>query len=116
MGWYLNRVNNGATAADSDHYANTGAEIWYEAGKHITLKTYVLPNDMLFRGQALSRKRIANLKGKLAVESKEEMQKRGVASPDVADAVFGAMMPSSGFGVIGMTWALPMAVGNPLGF
>lgn len=114
MGWYLNRVNNGATASDSEHYVNTGAEIWFEAGKHITLKTYCLPNDMSFRGQALSRKRVPNQKGKLAVESKEEMQKRGVASPDLADAVFGAMMPSSGFGLVGISWAIPMAIGNPL--
>jgi hypothetical protein len=33
------------------------------------------------------------LKGKLAIESKSDMKKRGVHSPDRADAVFGAMTP-----------------------
>lgn len=104
-GWILNRVNNGATASDSEHYVSVGAEIWYEAGKHITNKTYVLPRDMTFRAQALSRKRKKNDKGKLAVETKEEMRMRGVSSPDAADAVFGAMMPSHGWGSRGISWA-----------
>jgi len=115
MGWCLNRVNNGAAASDSDHYVNAGAEIWFEAGKHITPKTFILPNDMSFRGQALSRKRIPNQKGKLAAESKEEMQKRGVASPDLADAVFGCMMPFGGYHNQSVAWAVPMAVGRPMG-
>jgi hypothetical protein len=113
-GWQLNRVNNGAPASDPDHYANTGAEIWFEAGKHITLKTFVLPPEMTFRGQALSRKRKRNDKGKLACESKEEMAERGVASPDEADAVFGAMMPGGGFSQEAISYCFPMAVGRPL--
>lgn len=115
MGWSINRVNNGFPATDSEHYGSVGAEIWYEAGKHITNKTFVLPKDQVFRGQALSRKRAMNNKGKLAVESKEDMRRlRGVASPDVADAVFGAMAPGGGFGSRGITWAQSVGAGGGL--
>lgn len=105
-GWVLNRVNNGGTASDSEHYANMGSQIWFEAGKHITNKTFVLPKSMTFRAQALSRKRVANAKGKLQAESKELMRTdRGVASPDEADAGFGCMMPRGGFSSGGISWA-----------
>lgn len=115
MGWYLNRCNTMAAANDPDHYDSVGSEIWYEAGKHITLKTFILPNDQIFRGQALSRKRIYSNRGKLAVESKERMLKdRGIPSPDRADAVFGAMMPGGGYGAEACSWAKPMPMGRPM--
>jgi hypothetical protein len=113
-GWVLNRVNNGAPATDSEHYGSVGAEIWYEGSKHITNKTYVLPQSRTFRGQALSRKRTYNAKGKLMVETKEDMRKRGVASPDEADAVLGAMAPGGGFGARGISWAQSVGAGGGL--
>lgn len=112
IGWYLNRVNNGFPATDSEHYSSTGAEMWFEAGKQITLKHVVLPNDRIFRGQALSRKRVPNAKGKLAIELKEDMRRRNISSPDVADAVFGCMMPGGGFGTGHISWAQPMGMGR----
>ncbi len=111
-GWFLNRVNNGAAATDSDHYANTAAEMWYEGGKHITNKTFILPKDQMMRGQLLNRKRAAAPGGKLGVETKKDMKKRGVPSPDRGDAVLGCMMPTGGFGPIGVSWAIPMACGS----
>ena len=111
-GWYLNRVNNGATAADSDHYANVAAEMWFEGGKQIHAKTYVLPQDKLMRGQMLNRKQLVNKKGKLALESKEDMRARGVPSPDRAEAVIFAMAPTGGYATDVLTWAAPVAVGR----
>lgn len=112
-GWYLNRINNGAPANDSDHYANVGAEMWFEGGKHITMKNFMFPKDMKLRAQLLSRKRKRNLQGKLAVESKEDMRKRGVPSPDLADAVLGCLMGPGGYSSEHVAWCMPMAVGKP---
>jgi len=112
MGWILNRVNNGFPAADSEHYADTAAEIWYEGGKHITLKSFVLPNDQSLRGQLLSRKRRFHPKGKLAVETKEEMRCRNLPSPDEADAVLGCMADGGGYGGYSMNWAQALPVGK----
>lgn len=112
-GWYLNRVNNGFPASDPEHYASTGAEMWYEFGKMITARSVILPNDRTLKSQLLNRKRKRNDKGKLAVETKEEMRLRGVNSPDRADAVVGCALPVGGLVSSGiMTWARPMQVGT----
>ena len=93
MGWKINRVNNGAAPRSCEHYANAAAEMWFEAAKKIAQREIILPNDDDLRAQMLNRKRVPNARGKLAVESKSDMKRRGVDSPDRADAVFGAMMP-----------------------
>ena len=93
MGWRINRVNNGAAPRSCEHYANVAAEMWFEAAKQIARREIILPEDDELRAQMLDRKRVANARGKLAIESKREMAKRNVGSPDRADAVFGAMMP-----------------------
>lgn len=111
-GWYLNRVQNGAAAVDSEHYANTAAEIWYEGGKHITMKTFVLPNDRVLRGQLLNRKQVVDPKMKLKVESKDDMKQRGVQSPDRADAILGCMAPTGGFAATYTSWAMACQMGS----
>ena len=111
-GWFLTRVNNQDTANDSDHYGSVGSEMWYAAGKLITARAVVLPKDKKFRVQALSRKRKIDKKGRLICESKEEMKADGRQSPDVADAVFGAMMPHGGFATGAISFALPIQVGK----
>lgn len=90
-GWRLNRVDNGDAANDDEHYCNMGTEIWYEASKLINGKQIILPNDRDLRFQLLNRKRVPGLKGKLKMESKQDMKTRGVMSPDRADAILGCM-------------------------
>lgn len=97
-GWRLKRVNNGATPKDTEHYASVGAEMWYEGSKRITSQEIILPDDITLKQQLMNRKRVPGPKGKLAVESKIDMKKRNVGSPDRADAVLGSMMPVGGYG------------------
>lgn len=91
LGWPILRCNNQSAPLYSPHYANRGAELWFEGGLMLQRREIILPDDNDLRGQLLDRKRLPNAKGKLAIESKEEMRKRGVSSPDRADAVLGAM-------------------------
>ena len=111
-GLYLNRVNNGATANNPDAYANIGAEMWYEAGKLITAGWPIIPNDRVLRSQLMNRKRAKSKSGKLAIESKEDMVKRGVQSPDRADGFCGSMLPCGGFGIRPLSMAIPVKMGN----
>lgn len=97
-GWRLHRINNGATPKDAEHYASVAAEFWYEGSKWITDKTILLPDDLVLKQQLMNRKRKPGPKGKLAIESKEEMKERNVGSPDRAEAVLGCMMPVGGYG------------------
>jgi hypothetical protein len=59
----------------------------------------------------LSRKQIKGTKGRLAVESKDDMKARNVPSPDRADAVFGCITPMGGHAVGGITKIVPMGIG-----
>lgn len=106
-GWCLRRINNDA-AAHGEHYANVGAEMWFEGSKAISSRTIILPNDQRLRGQLINRHRKVDIKGKLKFESKEDMALRNVASPDRADAVLGAMM-GLGYGSDEVSAAIPIA-------
>lgn len=98
MGWPIGRANNGSAPRFDEHYANLGAEMWFEGAMAIQRREYILPDDNDLRGQMLDRKKVPHAKGKLAIESKEDMKKSNreggsAPSPDRADAVFGCMAP-----------------------
>lgn len=90
-GWPINRESNGREAHDSYSYFNRGAEIWYEGAESIRKCEVILPDDEELKAQLTGRKGKPNSKGKLQVESKDEMKRAGRASPDRADAILGAM-------------------------
>lgn len=90
-GWAINRVNNGGTP-NEDSYADRGSEIWCEGARAIEKCEYILPDDAELRGQLTSRKHVYNSRGKLKAEPKPDMKKRGLPSPDRADAVLGVMV------------------------
>lgn len=81
--------NNGAIPEhDPDHYHDWGTESWgtlldrFKAGE-IALK--IDDEDLI--GQLTTRKKEMTSKGKIKLESKEKMKKRGQRSPDRADAL-----------------------------
>ncbi|MGI6501262.1 MAG: DEAD/DEAH box helicase family protein [Anaerostipes sp.] len=89
-------VNNGASATD-DYYANLGAQIWGDLrdalednfsgvlqGKEPTLE---LPYDDEMIKQLSNRKKKITSKGKIQLESKDDMKARNVGSPDIADSI-----------------------------
>lgn len=89
-------VNNGASATD-DYYANLGSQIWgmlrdaleenfshMIQGETVTLE---MPNDAEMIKQLSSRRQKITSKGKIQLESKDDMKKRGLGSPDIADSV-----------------------------
>jgi hypothetical protein len=93
-GWPIRRGNNGSPARDAEHYANTGAEIWFEGRRQIERQQIILPNDRELIAQLTSRLGWPDSKRRLQLESKEDMRGRNLPSPDRADAVLGAMMPA----------------------
>ena len=88
-------VNNGSSATD-DYYFNLGTQLWGHLkemleenmtnnlqDKEVILQ---LPNDPVLIKQLSNRKYKITSRGKIHLESKDDMKKRGVGSPDVADA------------------------------
>lgn len=85
QGWNSVDVNVGVAPEDRENYLNLRAELY--AGKlKEWIKTADLPDDDDFYELANVQYKF-NSKGQMQLESKEEMKKRGLDSPDVADAL-----------------------------
>ncbi len=90
-GWNIGRKNFGAPSVLKDIYVSWGAEAWMEGAAGIARCDWILPDDQKLFGELTCRmKRLTN-RGKLGIEEKYEMKKRGIESPSRADAVLGAM-------------------------
>jgi hypothetical protein len=98
-GWRVIPVNNGSKPTDDseEHYENRGTEAWailrdllqetfskHMQGEQVDIE---LPSDERLVTQLTQRKYRMTSKGKIALERKEDMKKRGLDSPDRADAV-----------------------------
>lgn len=89
-------INVSESASDKTKYLNLRAELWFEAREWLAKKNRKLPlcdshcpRDCIHErlAQELVGPRYDFLsEGKVKVESKKEMKKRGLPSPDVADA------------------------------
>lgn len=88
-GWEINRVNFGSRPFEPI-YENRGAEMWHETAASLHRGELLLPADDLLIAQLTTRKCKVTGLGKLGLESKADLQQRGVPSPDRADAVCGA--------------------------
>lgn len=94
--YHVYPVSNGS-ASDDEHYINKGTEMWADMRDilqenftdHMQGRSYSveLPNDERLITQLSQRKYNMTSKGKIALERKEDMKKRGLDSPDRADAV-----------------------------
>jgi len=98
LGWELTRVDNGSKPRDEGAYVNLAAEAWWEAAAAIERREFVLPRDEQLAAQLSTRKPVFR-NGRLGIESKDEMRKRGVDSPDRADVVVELMQPVRGLRV-----------------
>lgn len=93
----IHAVGNGRKANDDEHYHNKGTEAWAVVKQWLqdNLTAYMqgnssivqLPHDERLIAQLTTRKYKMTSKGKIALESKDDMKKRGLDSPDRADAV-----------------------------
>lgn len=87
------QANNGAKATDPEQYANWGSEAWHGLKKLLEAKALTLPDsedkddeaDLV--GQLTTRKYKLTSDDRIRLESKDDMKRRGLASPDRADAV-----------------------------
>jgi len=96
-GYDIHRVNFGGKPFDP-RYQNRGAEMWHTGARTIASKEVVLPEDKKLHQQLVTRRVEVNRQGKLGLEPKDKMRLRGLASPDRADAVLGAISCGGGLG------------------
>lgn len=97
-GWPITPFHGGRPSGSKDFF-NQSSQVWWEGARLIEQKAFMLPDDPDLKAQLLSRKRRYDMRGRLAVETKDDMRRRGLPSPDRADAILGAMSPLSGLSI-----------------
>lgn len=88
-GLYIDVIDchNGGKADDPDHYDNWGTEAWANVRDLLQAGDIQIPNDEDLIAQLSTRKYTVTSKGRIILESKKDMKKRGLRSPDRADAL-----------------------------
>lgn len=86
--WRFREFNGGLPATD-EHYVNLNIQAWYYFRQSLERGEVCFPDglDELTRRQLTTRLLDWDSRGRLKCESKEDMRKRGLSSPDRADAL-----------------------------
>lgn len=79
-------VNVGESAAVSDRYMRRRDELWFKAREWFAAEDCSIPDDANLIQELTSPSYEITSSGKILVESKSDMKKRGQRSPDIADA------------------------------
>ncbi len=93
LGVNINDFHGGAAPRFIDTYADAWSEAWGETAGKIKGSEIILPRDGEFQSQILGRKIKPISNGRMKLETKEDMRRRGLPSPDEADALCCACMP-----------------------
>lgn len=80
-------INTAESPALRTTYMNLRAELWFKLKAWLEARDVSLPKDDLLLAELVAVKYKFTSSGKLQIESKDEMRRRGMASPDRADAV-----------------------------
>lgn len=70
-----------------DDFSNISTYIWFKIRTALEREELALPNDPELIAQITARKYTITSRGQIQVESKEQMKKRGLDSPDRGDAL-----------------------------
>jgi hypothetical protein len=90
-------LNSGERPNDTEQFANSRAEWWWSLRERFEEGEVSIPDDDELAAQLTGLKFRYTSRGQVLIESKEDMRKRGLPSPDRADALmlaFAANMPS----------------------
>ena len=92
QGYHVQGVNVGTAAHDSEHYANLRAEGYWNLHDLFLQEEVTIPPDGELVAQLAGLRYTFNSLGRMVMESKEEIRRRGGASPDKADAMMLAFL------------------------
>lgn len=79
-------INVAESASVDDRYMRLRDELWFKARRWLEARDCKLPADETLIGELATPTYTITSSGKIKVEGKDELKKRGVDSPDVADA------------------------------
>ena len=79
-------INVSESPAMAEAYRNLRAELWYKAKAWLERRDCKMPRDEHLIGELATVRYKFLSSGKIQIESKDDIRKRGLASPDLADA------------------------------
>lgn len=104
-------INVAEAPAVGDRYRNLKAELWYRAKAWFEARGGRMPDDEQLANELASVRYKYTSSGKLQVESKDEMRKRGLRSPDKADSFILTFADEAAVAIHGgkaMSWGQPL--------
>lgn len=90
---WVEPINAGEASSDPTKFANLRAEMYWNLRDLFAAGDIAIPDDPYLTGQLTAIKYKYNSKGQLLIESKEDMRRRRMPSPDEADALAMAYRP-----------------------
>lgn len=88
-------INVSESPASKKKFLNLRAELWFHIKEWLGQRNCRLPNDDELIAELVAPSYSYNSTGKIKIESKEQMKKRGLKSPDKADALALTMASSA---------------------
>ena len=108
-------INTSESPASKQTYLNLRAELWYKCKAWLEARDCALPKDDELLAELVAAKYKFTSSGKIQLESKDAMRKRGLRSPDLADAfclTFAVeAMTMAGNTNTGLSWGTPLRRG-----
>jgi len=98
-------VNVAELPAMGETYLNLRAELWFKARQWLSGRDCSLPEDEELRASLVTPKYKFTSNGKIQIESKDDMKKRGLPSPDAGDAFVLTLASDAAIGVHGRDYA-----------
>jgi hypothetical protein len=87
MGYNVRDVNVAETSAMNPNANRLRDELWLSVRDWLSTRGVKIPNDASLRHELVAPRYTFTSTGKIVVESKDLMRKRGMRSPDLADAL-----------------------------
>ena len=105
-------INVSESPAMKNAYVNLRAELWGKMKNWLEQRGCAIPKDDDLLAELTAPRYSFNSSGRLRVESKDEMKKRGLSSPDLADACILTLAGDAAVGIYGSnsgsSWAKPL--------
>lgn len=113
LGLPVRGINVGESPSMGDTYTNLRAELWFKMRGWLEQRGAKLPKNEQLIAELTSIRYSFVSSGKMKAESKDEMRKRGLASPDLADAVCLTLASDAATAMGGKTskWGQPLRRG-----
>ena len=97
-------INVAESPAMGTIYVNLRAELWGKMKAWLEKRDCKLPKDDSLLAELVAPRYTFNSSGKMKLESKDEMRKRGIGSPDMADALALTFASDAGIALYGKSY------------